>query len=474
MAKFADYGFNKSHAAAYAWIAYQTMWLKTRYPAAFFAALMTYNANDAAKLSAIKDEMIALGVPLLPPDVNFSSGRFLPEASKGAGGGWGVRFGLCGIKRVSGALGELDESRETAGAFTSLEDFHSRVGRVFNKGQLEKMAEAGAFESLSRNRRQAFSVLSWLMDRKDKAPAGQTDMFGGAQAVPVPSSVLDTPEWGDISNREFGALGFYVREHPIDQYVERLISAGIRRKDSFAGFMREHGIAALPKRRLCVMVDSVQVKQTKNKGIPYVEAMVSERGESFRISCYGERGERPEWTIARFQNVLETARQERSPVVFVCSLSLGDGDTVWVNGDQVYPVEAYLENVRGPMTLRLDLSRIAVGLEPEQSMREVELRKAGKNEEADEMIAAARRQKGVARAARMVAHIQRASENNPTGEMSDFRIRDETGFELAKGQLRQNAHVATMLKQLELVSLQENVGTIAAAPAAPVRQRLAA
>ncbi len=165
---FANYGFNKSHAAAYAWIGYQTAWLKTHYPAEYLSALMSYY-DDADRLTRIKNELDAMGVPLLPPDVNRSHQRFSPEAHKQATGGFAVRFGLSAIKQISGASANLIDERSSNGDFKSLEDFHKRVGNRFNKAHYEHLAQAGAFDSLSNNRRQAAEALAWLAARKDKA-----------------------------------------------------------------------------------------------------------------------------------------------------------------------------------------------------------------------------------------------------------------------------------------------------------------
>ena len=348
--KFSNYGFNKSHAAAYALIGYQTAWLKVHYPAEYLSALMTYYTDKPDRLALIKEDLDGLGVPLLLPDVNASHGLFRPEPCAGAAGGFAVRFGLAAVKQVSGASADLSGERAARGPFADLEDFHRRTAGRFNKGQLERLAEAGAFDGLARTRRAASDAMGWLAGRKDKAPAGQADMFGGVAAVRIPADLLRLPEWGNAAEREFKAVGFYVSLHPIDPLVERLKAAGVRRRLSVFEYMRGKGVESMESRKLCAMVDNAQVRQS-HSGTTYVDAQMSERGDSYFVSFYPRNGQK----VDDIREILDCARADRKPVVVLCSVAMNrEGSGLRVFGRGVWPAEKYLDEVRGDMLVRID------------------------------------------------------------------------------------------------------------------------
>lgn len=455
IAAFAGYGFNKSHSAAYSWISYQTAWLKTYYPSEFFAALMSYNTDNEEKLAGMKAEMETLGGVLLPPDINLSNGQFSPEDPKDAKHSFAVRYGFSGIKTISGATHALEELRAKGGSFTSLEEFSVRTNRLFNKGQIEKLCEAGAFDAISKNRRQAFSLLSWLADRKDKAPKGQADMFGGVTAVSPPENILNCLEWGDVVQREFSAFGFYIREHPIERYLDRLIAAGVRRRQSFVNWMRTNGHESLKSRRLCVMVDEMKRRETKKTGAPFIEAFVSEKEDSYRVAFYEPRQARlgrggP--SLAEMQQVLDQAKATRTPVVLVASLSL-QGEQAWINGEQVMPVEKYLENLHGALTLFMTPERIV--LDPETELAIARKRREGLSQEASSLLESKRVEMAQSLARRMAEKIAEACSSMQDGDETDYQINLPNGVVLHRGRLRQNAYVHAVIRQFGLAGLTE-------------------
>ena len=177
VSKFAGYGFNKSHAAAYALIAYQTAYLKANYPLEFFAASMTLDLANSDKLNGFRQELGRLGIRLLPPDVNASEAIFSVEhgGSSGAPTG-GIRYALAGVKTVGEpAARAVVEERRRGGPYPSLADFARRLDpRHLNKRQLENLARAGAFDSLHANRRQVFDSVETICDaRPPTAPNGR-------------------------------------------------------------------------------------------------------------------------------------------------------------------------------------------------------------------------------------------------------------------------------------------------------------
>src|SRR6185369_7535691 len=149
--KFAGYGFNKSHAAAYALVAYQTAWLKANYPVEFFAASMTYDMGNTDKLNVFRQELDRLKIKLLPPDINKSEPTFGVEQM--ADGKLAVRYALAALKNVGfGPVASMVQAREAGGAFKSLEDFCERIDpKGLNKRQLENLVLAGTFDGLNPN-----------------------------------------------------------------------------------------------------------------------------------------------------------------------------------------------------------------------------------------------------------------------------------------------------------------------------------
>lgn len=228
MAKFASYGFNKCHSAPYGLISYQTAYLKANYPVAFLAALLTYDMHNTDKLNLIREEMNRLEIPLLPPDINKSEADFCVEILEN--GQQAVRYAMCAIKNVGlNTIRAFVSERETHGAFTSIENFFQRVdAKSLNKRQLEFMIAAGCFDTLEPNRHRLMNALdamthyaAALYQQKQSA---QINLFGG----PTESSVCalqtfdlpQVPYWSRAHQiqQEFDAIGFYLREHPLDTY----------------------------------------------------------------------------------------------------------------------------------------------------------------------------------------------------------------------------------------------------------------
>jgi DNA polymerase III subunit alpha len=225
--KFAGYGFNKSHAAAYALVAYQTAWFKANYPVEFMAASMTLDLGNTDKLNLFRQELGRLKIPLLGPDINASGAEFrVEEATDGAG----VRYALAAIKNVGeAAMAALVAEREENGAFADVGNFTDRVdSRVVNKRQLENLVRAGAFDQINSNRRQLFNGIETILRHASAAAndrdSNQIGLFGGEEA-PMPQITL--PETADYSptermREEFDAVGFYLSGHPLDAYGKSL------------------------------------------------------------------------------------------------------------------------------------------------------------------------------------------------------------------------------------------------------------
>ncbi len=270
MTDFAKYAFNKSHAACYAVVGYQTAWLKAHYPVEFMAALMTSVMDNAGKVSGYIEECKKMGIQLLPPDINEGYGQFSVSAGK-------IRFGLAAIKNVGrGAVDKLVEERERYGRFMSLSDFCNRMeGGDWNKRGIESLIKAGALDSLGGARSQYMAVYKSVLDgigqARKKNIEGQLNLFDldGGDSFQQQD---DLPNLSEYPSRERlmmekEVLGIYVSGHPLAEYEEKL-----RKKTSHSSLdflPAEEGadrqqIADETKVIVGGMVSAVSVKYTRN------------------------------------------------------------------------------------------------------------------------------------------------------------------------------------------------------------------
>ncbi len=232
MAKFADYGFNKSHAAAYALVSYQTAWLKANHPTAFLAACMSLAIANTDKLAALRQEVGRLGIRLLPPDINRSVADFRVETDSE---GEAIRYALAAVKRVgSAAMDALCASRGDR-PFRDVSDFARRVDPgPLNRMQLENLVRAGAFDGLEPNRARLFASIETVLKRaqnnSEQAASGQIGLFGdesAAEGIRLP----DLPDWPEVERlgHEADAIGFHLTAHPLDAYRALLRRLGTTR-----------------------------------------------------------------------------------------------------------------------------------------------------------------------------------------------------------------------------------------------------
>ena len=227
MAKFSEYGFNKSHSAAYALVAYQTAYLKTHYPIEFMAALLTSEISKPDNVVKYIAECREMGIAVEPPDVQVSGAHFTPH-------GEAIRFGLAAVKNAGGnAIESILKARaEVGGHFKSFWEFCEKVDlRVMNKRVIESLIKAGALDSLG-TRGQLTAAVDKAMERAQKtqkdAAAGQSGLFGLFDETPVKGRNGDelpqAPDWEEsvrLAN-EKEVLGFFVSGHPLDRYAEKL------------------------------------------------------------------------------------------------------------------------------------------------------------------------------------------------------------------------------------------------------------
>lgn len=228
VAKFAGYGFNKSHAAAYAMISYQTAYLKAHYPVEFLAASMNLEIQDTDKIGTFCQEARAQKITILPPDINYSGAYFKPE--KLENGELAIRYGLGALKNVGiNAMQHMEQKRGND-KFSDLFDFAGKLDNsIINKRQMESLIKAGAFDFAHTNRKQIFEIIEQLLRYSavvnEEKNSSQSSLFGDASGISTPKPKLpDTEDWPNLEriNNQFDAIGLYLGQHPLSSYEKIL------------------------------------------------------------------------------------------------------------------------------------------------------------------------------------------------------------------------------------------------------------
>ncbi|MFM6854445.1 MAG: DNA polymerase III subunit alpha, partial [Sphingopyxis sp.] len=291
--KFAGYGFNKSHAAAYALLAYQTAWLKAHYPHEFYAASMSFDIDQTDKLSIFVDDARRMDVAVAGPCINRSEASFTVEADE-AGNAVRVRFGLGALKGVGErAMEQLVDERQANGAFATLDAFAERVDpRLLNRRQIEALAAGGAFDGINPERASVFAGAEVLLATASSAAqsriSGQGGLFGG-DVIAMPAVQLPRCEpWSmaDAMAREKDAFGFYFSAHPVSRYRALADSLRARTYGELCA-----GTPAPPGERrpasMAVLVEGVKWR-TSQRGNRYLMLSLSDRSGQFQSSCFEE------------------------------------------------------------------------------------------------------------------------------------------------------------------------------------------
>ncbi|MBV9825377.1 MAG: DNA polymerase III subunit alpha [Alphaproteobacteria bacterium] len=292
MAKFAGYGFNKSHAAAYALVAYQTAYLKANHPVEFLAASMTLDMGNTDKLNVFRQELMRLGIPLLQPDINRSEVAFAVE-NDAKTGKTAIRYALAAVKGVGAqAMQDIVEARRRGGPFKDLFDLSQRLdARSFNRRQFESLAKAGAFECLNPNRAQTFTAADLLLRQASRAAEerndGQQSLFGGLdKGFAARPSLPVIPDWPPVERlqHEFDAIGFYLSSHPLDPYGKSLERAGILRWVDLPAAMAAGGTTRF---KLAGIVIG-RKERTSSRGNRFAFVQLSDMTGMFEITLFSE------------------------------------------------------------------------------------------------------------------------------------------------------------------------------------------
>jgi DNA polymerase-3 subunit alpha len=284
--KFAGYGFNKSHSAAYGVISYHTAYLKSLYPVEFMAGLLSNEINKTDKISVFVGECKRMGVAILPPDINKSALKFIPEAHEGK---MAIRYGLAAIKNVGESAMQMSiEERERAGDYTSLEDFCGRIGtRVANRKMLESLIKVGAFDFAGRERAELFACIDESMSSAATAlrdrTVGQVSLFDDKTQAATTRKRVITP-WSDHEKLSYEKelLGFYVSGHPLDAYADLFATKNYQPINSL-GNLEDRA-----QFRIAGAIVQAEKKFTRKEGKPFVVIWVEDRTGTLEVVVWND------------------------------------------------------------------------------------------------------------------------------------------------------------------------------------------
>ncbi|MBX3564789.1 MAG: DNA polymerase III subunit alpha [Sphingomonas sp.] len=349
--KFAGYGFNKSHAAAYALLAYHTAWLKAHYPHEFFAASMAYDIHQTDKLAIFADDMRRLGVECLPPDINASMADFSVEKTQE---GYAVRYALGALKGVGEkAMEQLVEEREAKGRFRSLDDFARRVDpRILNKRQVETLAGAGAFDSVEANRAGVFAaaetILAVCQRTHESRTSGQGGLFGESEAGGGAIALPKSAHWSmaDRTSAEKDAFGYYFEAHPLDRYEHLARLHGARPLMSLGEIPIPEG--ARIGATVAALIEDARWR-TSARGNRYLMATISDTSGQMPTTCFDELASKD----------MEEAARAGGCAILTVELDKRPGeDTPRVTVRRVQPFESLANNAQMVLEVRVDDARV--------------------------------------------------------------------------------------------------------------------
>jgi DNA polymerase-3 subunit alpha len=327
MAKFADYGFNKSHAAAYALVAYQTAWLKANHPAVFLAACMSLAINNTDRLAALKQDAERGSIKILPPDINRSDADFSVERLDD--GRLAIRYALAGVKKVGFAAMEAVVKARGDQPFADLADFATRVDpRQLNRMQLENLVRAGAFDKLDGNRARLFAGAETILRRaqanQEEKESGQIGLFGGETSKPEPLRLPDVLDWPPMERLAFEAeaVGFHLTAHPLDSYAQALRRLGVTQ----SVHVEARAAAGVGRVKIAGTVVATKERITRT-GSRMAWVRISDAAGSVEVTCFSE-------VLARARDILASGSN-----LLVHAELKTDGEAVRITAMDVVPLD---------------------------------------------------------------------------------------------------------------------------------------
>jgi DNA polymerase-3 subunit alpha len=350
--KFAGYGFNKSHAAAYAVVSYHTAYLKANFREEFFAASMTLDMANTDKLAMFAAEARRSGIEVRPPCVNASGVEFLAEPPQAGAERGAIRYAMAALKNIgTTAVQTVVEARQANGPYKDLADFARRLDpKALNKRAVETLAMAGAFDTLERNRALAHGNADQIMDVASRLRAddevGQGSLFGGAPATGPSGGTQDSllklrpiKAWAPMERlqHEFAGVGFYLSGHPLDAYAPLLPKLGVQ---CYADFEARAGAGSTGARLAGVVISSRERKS--QKGNKFAFAILSDASGQYEAVIFSD-------TLARARDLLEPG----TPLLLTVEAER-DGETLKMRVQSIEALETAAANVQRGLKLVLD------------------------------------------------------------------------------------------------------------------------
>ncbi len=342
MKEFAGYGFNKSHSAAYAYLAYVTAYLKAHYPVEFMAALLTSETGNTAKVVKYIGECRERGVKVLPPDVNSSDWSFTPD-------GEAIRFGLGAIKNVGQSAAEsIMAARRDVGRFRSLHQFTEKVDlAAVNRRMIESLIKAGAMDTLSGTRSQMFAAIDGALEHgqrtwKDRL-SGQTGLFAAmAEENEIPDVPLPSvPDWTDQEKLtgEKEMLGFYVTGHPLDQHLAKVNELATHDSSQLEGLTKGAEVA------LCGILTGIQRKRNKD-GKPWAAMQLEDLSGAVDLMVF----------TTQYERLAEQLVEDRAVLVRGQALP-EEGGPAKVSAQEIVPLELAHVPMPSLISIRVGVDR---------------------------------------------------------------------------------------------------------------------
>ena len=342
---FAEYGFNKSHAAAYAIIAYQTAYLKTYFPEEFFAASMSLELSNQKKLSEFCEEIKRLKVDIIRPDINKCYADFFSDNNN-------FYYALGAIKNVGyEAISNIVDERKKNGEFKSILDFLNRINpKDINKLQLEGLTKAGAFDSISGNRRAFYdSIPNMILKSKnifETKLQNQIELFSSKENSENDKIILDEPEWNfqEKMLKEFETIGFYLSDHPLNQYKDIFNEYSISKYSDFISdeSQKENMVAAT--------ILKIQEKKTQ-KGTSYAIIKFSDLGGVFELFVFSDT----------FELNRENIKEGKSVIITIFKNQKDENQRIKTNVRKIIPIDDILNKPINNLKIKInDLESINI------------------------------------------------------------------------------------------------------------------
>ena len=344
MAQFAEYGFNKSHSAAYGYLAYLTGYLKAHYAVEFMASLLTSETGNTDKVVKYINECRDLGISILQPDVNASDLNFTPD--NGA-----IRFGLGAVKNVgSNAVQTIVEARQSGGRYKSLDDFCERVDlNAVNRRVIESLIKAGAMDRFPGSRAQKMAIIDEAMEtgqraRKDRE-SGQAGLFGelmGEDASSAPRrSFPNVPEWDSRASLrgEKETIGYYVTGHPLDEYRWKIKELSTHDSESVSGVARGTEVT------ICGVLTEIAKKRNKEQK-PWAIAQLEDWAGSTEVLIFA----------TRYESLQKEIEEDRPVLIYGKAMPDDDGSTK-VNVQEIVPLEQARVSLPSLISIRVRIDK---------------------------------------------------------------------------------------------------------------------